>query len=123
MKPGDEHGKGTFGCIISLALIGAAVLVGIRIVPVYYAVKSFETDVKTEVSRAGAHFYSDETLVNNLVELANRNEIHLNREDVKLERLAGQVFVNIHYSTPVDFFVTERTLNFDIKASSFIGRL
>lgn len=98
-------GKGTTGCLFSLALIAAVGLAGIRVVPVYYAVKSFEADMKTEVSRAGAHFYGDEVIVNNLVELAKRNELKINREDIKLERLAGQVFVTIHYTTAVDFLL------------------
>jgi hypothetical protein len=119
----SADGKGTTGCLFSLALIAAVSLAGIRVVPVYYAVKSFETDMQTEVSRAGAHFYGDEVILNNLVELAKRNELRIEREQIKLERLAGQVFVKIHYTTSVDFIVFERDLSFDMKASSFIGRL
>ncbi len=119
----NADGKGTAGCLFSLALLAALALAGLRLFPVYYAVKSFETDMQTEVSRAGAHFYSDETIVNSLVDLAKRNEIRINREDIKLERLAGQVFVKIHYTTAVDFYLFERDLDFNLKASSFIGRL
>jgi hypothetical protein len=109
--------------MLSLALIAALALAGMRVLPVYYAVKSFEADMKTEVSRAGAHFYGDEVIINNIVELAKRNELRISREEIKLERLAGQVFVTIHYVTPVDFLILERELSFDMKASSFIGRL
>ena len=119
----NSEGKGTVGCLFSLALIAVIVIAGIRVVPVYYSVKSFEADMRTEVSRAGAHFYSDETLVKNIVDLARRNELKLKPEDVKLERMAGQIFVSLHYTTVVDFFLFERPMDFDLKASSFIGRL
>jgi hypothetical protein len=120
---GNSEGKGAVGCILFLALAAAATVAGIRLVPLYYSVKSFETDVKTEVSRAGANFYSDEILVKNVLDLARRNELRVKREDVKLERFAGQVFLTIQYNTPVDFVVFQRNVNFNIKASSFIGRL
>jgi hypothetical protein len=119
----SSEGKGAVGCILFLALAAAATVVGIRLIPIYYSVKSFETDVKTEVSRAGANFYSDEVLLKNVLDLARRNEMRIKREDIKLERLAGQVFVTIQYTTPVDFVVIQRDMKFDIKASSFVGRL
>ncbi len=119
----NAEGRGTVGCLFSLALIAVVVIAGIRVVPVYYAVKSFEADMRTEVSRAGAHFYSDETLVKNIVDLAKRNELTLKGDDVKVEHLAGQIFVKIHYTTPIDFLLFERPVDFDLKASSFIGRL
>jgi hypothetical protein len=119
----DSEGKGVTGCFVFIAVLALSAIIGARIVPVIYSVKSFETDVKTEVSRAGAQFYADEVLLNNLLDLARRNELRIKRENIKLERFAGQVFVTIHYSTLVDFIVVERNMNFDIKASSFIGRL
>jgi hypothetical protein len=119
----DSEGKGVTGCFLFLAVLALAAVLGARLIPVIYSVKSFETDVKTEVSRAGAQFYADEVLLKNLLDLARRNELRIKRENIKLERFAGQVFVTIHYSTLVDFIVFERDINFDIKASSFIGRL
>ena len=91
--------------------------------PPYFAYRSLEGDVKTEVSRAGAHLYSNDILVQNILDIAKKNEILLKKEDIKVERFAGQVQVVIHYTLPVDFIFFARTFDFDIKASSFIGRL
>jgi len=56
----------------------------IRVGPDYYAYKSFEADVKTEASRAGANFLDDETILRNVIDLARKNEIRLKEENVKM---------------------------------------
>ena len=122
MKPYNE-GKGTLGCIITLLLLAIATVATIRIGPPYFAFKSFEADLKKETSKAGANAYDDETIVKNVVDLARRNEIRLQKEDVTVERYAGQVFVSVHYALPVDLFFYEHKINMDVRTSSYVGRL
>ena len=118
-----QDGKGMVGCMFALVLLFIGGVAGIRLFPPYYAHKSFQTDVATEVSRAGAQFLDDETVMKNLLALAKRNEIRLARENIKLERFAGQLHITVNYSVPVDFIVFKRDMQFEIKASSFIGTL
>jgi hypothetical protein len=119
----DSEGKGTLGCLVSIILLGAAIIIGVRVGPPYFSYKSLEGDVSTEVSRAGAHFFSDDVLVQNILDVAKKNEIILSRENIKVERFAGQLQVIIHYSVPLDLIFFQRTMDFDIKASSYIGTL
>jgi len=119
----SHEGKGTVGCLFSILMIGIAVFVLIQAFPPYYAFKNFETDAKTEISRAGANFFDDETLIHNLLDLARKNEIRLKREQIKVERFAGQVNIRITYTVPLDLIVYQRSMDFEVKASSFIGRL
>jgi len=117
------EGKGTAGCVFFITLLGIAIFIGIRLVPLYYAYTSFETDVKTEVLRAGVHSFDDETIIRDVLDLARRNEISLTSDNVKVERSAGQVQVTIRYTVPVDFIVCRRSLRFEVKASSLMGGL
>ena len=119
----NQEGKGAVGCLLFLMVAAIVIFLTARIGPAYYANKSLEADLRTEASRAGANFLSDESIVKNVLDLARRNEIRLKRENVKLERFAGQILITVSYSVPVDLIVTERTMEFKIKASSFIGRL
>lgn len=119
----SQDGKSKLGCIFSLLILGAVAFAGVQILPPYYSGKSLETDVKAEVARAGANFMDDETVMNNVLSLARKNEIRIARENVKVERFAGQMFVTIRYTVPLDFFVYKTELPFEIKASSYIGRL
>lgn len=119
----SSEGKGAPGCLVSIILLGVMILIGVRAGPPYFAYKSLSGDVSTEVTRAGAHFFSDEVLAQNILDVAKKNEIRLKREDIKIERLAGQVQVQIHYQVPLDLIVLQRTIDFNIKASSFVGTL
>ncbi len=118
-----NEGKGTAGCLFSLFLLALAILVAFKVGPPYFAYRSLQADVKTEVSRAGAHFYDDETLTRNILDLARKNEVPLKRDEIMVERFAGQVYIKIHYTVPIDFVVYQRNVDFDIDAQSFIGRL
>ena len=120
---GNSEGKGTFGCLFSLLVLAAAVFAGVKLVPLYYSASSFESDVKTEVSRAGVNFFSDETILKDIVQLAQKNEIRISHDQIKLERLAGQVRVAIAWSEPVDFVFFQYDVPFRVNASSYMGRL
>ena len=116
-------GKGTLGCLISLVLLAAVAFVAIQAGPPYFAYKSFQGDINTEVSRAGAHFYGDDALVQNILDVAKKNSIRIKKENVKIDRFAGQVQVIVDYDVPVDFYFVQHTFNFEIRASSYIGTL
>jgi len=119
----DSEGKGLIGCVIFIVLFAIAIFLAITLGPIYYSNYSFESELKTEASRAGSHFIDDETVMKDVLDLAKRNEIQLAREDIKLERFAGQLHITVHYAVPVDLLITRRNLNFDITASSFVGAL
>ena len=122
MKSNIE-GKGLLGCIVTLLILGVMVLITIRVGPPYFAFKSFEADLKKETSRSGANGLDDETIIRNVLDLAKRNEMRLKREDISVERYAGQLFINIRYVLPLDLILYERDINLEVRTSSYIGHL
>lgn len=119
----DAEGKGTLGCLISILLVGILIFLCMQLGPPYFAYKGLETDIGTEISKAGSHFYGDDVLLQNILDVAKKNEVRLKRENIKIERFAGQVQALIEYSVPVDLYLFRHTMNFRIKASSYIGTL
>jgi len=119
----DAEGKGALGCLFTLVLIAVAAFLTVAMGPPYYAYKNLEHEVKNEASRAGANFSDDETVINNVIDLARRNEIQLKPENIKLERFAGKLTIKVHYTVPVNLIVTDHTMVFDIQAKSLVGRL
>ena len=120
---GGPEGKGMIGCMLMIVVIAVAIYLGILLTPIYYANFNFESEVRTEVTRAGAHFLDDEALTKNILDLARRNEIRITQENVSIERFAGQVHVTVQYSVPVDFIIFQRNLNFRVEESRFVGTL
>ncbi len=119
----NSEGKGLFGCIVFILLFGVAVYLAIILGPIYYSNYSFESEVKTEISRAGARFLDDEAVLKDILDIAKRNEIQLTKDNVKLERFAGQLHVTVSYVVPVDFIFMQRNMSFEIAGSTFVGAL
>jgi len=119
----DCEGKGLFGCMVSLVLMAVAIFLAIKLGPLYYSNFNLESDVKTEASRAGARFLDNETIAKEIMVMAKKNEIRIAREDITVERFAGQIHITVSYRVPVDFVIFQRDVNFEIKVSSFIGTL
>jgi hypothetical protein len=116
-------GKGTLGCVFFLALLGVAIFAAMRIGPPWFAYKGLESDFKTEVARAGAHVFTDETIIKELIAVAEKNDVELSRENISIRRFADQLEIAIHYTVTIDLLVYQRDWDFEIKSSSFIGRL
>jgi hypothetical protein len=115
----NSEGKGILGCMTAIVLLGLAIFLGIKLGPIYYSNFTFEADLKTEVSRAGSRFIDNDSIVKDVLDLAKKNEVHVTKEGIRIERFAGQVHITVQYSVPVDFAVLERDINFQIKVSSF----
>lgn len=119
----SPEGKGLVGCMLALVLFAAVIYLGIVIGPIYYSNFNFENGVKTTASRAGSRFFNDEQIRAEVMDLAKRDEIRIKRENIDVDRFAGQVHISVHYTVPVDFILFERDINFKVQASSFIGTL
>ena len=119
----NHEGKGSLGCMFLLVLFGVTIFLGIKLVPIYYASSNFESDVKTVASRAGAHSLDNETVTKDILDLAKRHEIPLPKENIRLDRVVGQLRIAVRYTVPVDFIILQHNLDFKIEVSSFVGRL
>ena len=119
----NSEGKGVLGCIFVIVVVAVAIYLGIVLAPIYYANFTLESEVKNEASRAGAHVLDDETVAKEIIDIARKSEIRLTRQNISIDRYAGQVHIDVHYAVPVDFGVFQRDLSFQIRASSFVGAL
>jgi hypothetical protein len=119
----NSEGKGLIGCIGAIILLAALIFVGIKLGPIYYSNFIFEEDIKNVTSRAGARGLKNDVIIEDILELARKNNINLTEKDasknIKIERYAGMVHIEVLYFVPVDFLVMEKTFKFEITASSF----
>ena len=116
-----SDGKGILGCIVIIVILGAAIFVAARLGPLYYSNSRFESDVKAEISRAGAQSLRDEEIIKGILAVAGKDKIRLTRENIKVDRFAGQIHVEVAYSVPLNFGLFKRDIKFEIDTSSFVG--
>jgi hypothetical protein len=119
----SSEGKSTLGCIFYLLLFIAAVYASIQVIPVYYANLNFGTDVKMEVSRAGARTLGDEKIVEELLDLARKNDVSLEKNDIKIEHFPDELRITITYCESVNLILFTKDFHFTLKESSFVGTL
>ena len=116
----DSQGKGILGCMASIFLLGAAIFLAIELGPIYYSNHDFEKDVQTEANLVGTRLLDNETVIKDILNMAANKNIRLKKENIKVERFAGQIHITVDYAVPVDYAVFKRDLNFQITVSSFI---
>ncbi|MDR1727196.1 MAG: hypothetical protein LBT74_04605 [Acidobacteriota bacterium] len=115
----DEEGKGSTGCLLTIVLLVAIAFVSFKAGPAYYRNYALDGDLQVEVSRIGARPQPQDVVVKNLIKLGEKNNIRLTKENIKVERFAGQLVVTIDYTVPVDFIVTQRDIHFVVKGTTY----
>jgi hypothetical protein len=119
----SSEGRIALGCIFYLLLFIAAVYASIQVIPIYKANLNFETDVKTEVSRAGARILDDDRITDEIINLAQKSGISLEKDDIKIEHFPGELRITVNHDESANFILFTKDFHFVVKESSFIGTL
>lgn len=118
------RGAGRIGCVLILLLSIAAGYAGYKAIPIYYRASEFEDDVRLTASRAGAHYWGEEQVIQELLGLAQGNGIPITRQQIDVRRTGGQISISVYYSIPVEI-LPGYTLQLDFRpsAKSLVGTL
>jgi hypothetical protein len=96
-----EAGTGRVGCVIWAALLGVAVLIAAKIVPVKIKTSTFY-DAIQEQAQFGS-IKGDAAIQAELWRKAQELQIPLKKEDIIVRRDVAYVYVEVHYVLNVDF--------------------
>jgi len=96
-----ERGEGNFGCILWIAVLGLAVLIGVKMVPVKIA-SSQLYDYMEEQSKFAATA-APEALAKGIVGKAKDLELPVTKDDVKVERVGDNIRMRAVFTVPVEF--------------------
>ncbi len=119
----ERKKQGSFGCMAYLVFLIVSVFLVVKYGPVYTASSNFESDLKIAASRAGARFHDSETVAKEILTLAMRHEIPIERKNIKIQRNSGQIHINVNYTRSVNLLVYQHDLDFKVSASSLVGTL
>lgn len=107
-----ERGEGRIGTLIALMLLGAAIFVGVKIIPVRINAYEFK-DFMREECRYGASRTKDEEIVKRVFQKAQELRLPLDKKNLKLERTAGEMIMSARFEVPIDLKVTQYVFRFD----------
>jgi len=108
----QERGEGRLGLLITLVVVGAAIFLGVKIIPVRITAYEFR-DVLREECRYGAVRDEDSTVVKRILDRAEELEVPLDKKNLSVKRTSKEMVISARYEQPIDLKVTTYTYRFD----------
>jgi len=108
-----EGGAGNLGCILGLALLAAAILIGVHVVPVRIAVAELQDFCEKQAEQAGMPRNSDEKMADAIFMKAVEEHLPVQKENIKVWRDSGMVHVEVKYRVVLDLLVYK--YNWDVE--------
>ena len=112
MRFDSQSGKGRFGFLVSLAVVGIAIFLVVKVVPVRIAAYNFR-DVLREEVRMAAVRNSDEVVFDRIMDAAEDLELPLEPKNLIVKRTKRRMIVRARYEQPIDLKLTTYVYKFD----------
>jgi len=109
-----QRGEGKVGLIIALFVVGIAVFLGLKIIPVRINAYEFR-DVLREECRYGAVRHDDAAVAKRIMNKAREIGIPLRADHLSVRRTTGEMIITAKYEQPIDLKVTTYVYKFDAK--------
>jgi hypothetical protein len=114
-----QRGEGRLKALVYLAFLIVAVLVAIKIVPVYVADYQLKDKMSEQAKFAIVNRYTQDQIKDNIFRTIQDLDIPATRDDVKVADTNHGIAISVNYQVPVDFLFYKTDLNF---ATSTEGR-
>lgn len=108
----SQLGEGRIGFLISLALLGAGIFVGVKIVPVRINAYEFRDYIQDEC-RYAATRNRDEEIYRSILAKAKELKLPLEKKNLHLERTMHEMVINAKYQQTIDLKFTQYVFKFD----------
>ena len=110
----SERGEGRIGLIVALALLGAGIFLGVKIIPVRVNAYEFRDFVQEEC-RFAATRNNDADIYKRIVDKARSLDIPLDKKNLTLERTTREMIITAKYEQTIDLKFTKYVFKFDQK--------
>ena len=97
-----ERGEGNLGCILWLLVLGLAVLISWKLVPVKIASAELYDFMDEQAKFAGANTTAED-VKKNILQRAKELNLPLDKDHVKVERIGDRIRMEAEYTVPVEF--------------------
>lgn len=100
-KSRGQRGEGQFGCIVGLILLGIAIFVAYKMIPVKVRTAEMRGAVVDEAKAAGTH--NDEHIRAALLAKAQQEHLPVTDQDIRITRAQSTITIDVDYVVPIDF--------------------
>ncbi len=96
-----ERGESQLGCLIGLILLGLAIFVAWKMIPVKVKAAELRQTVVDEAKSAGTH--NDDRIKAAILAKAREDELPVKEGDITIVRGQGDITVTVTYTIPIAF--------------------
>ena len=117
-KRNRERGAGSLKAIVWTVILVAFVYAAVMLIPVLINEYEFQDSLQNIARFASVNRKNNEQVKQAVLEEAQKEDLPIQAEDIKVEGSAGNVHINVDYSVTVDLKVYQWTLNFHPDATN-----
>ena len=108
----SERGEGKIGLLIALALLGAAIFVAVKVVPVRVNAYELKDFIQEEVRGASLR-RDDKAIADRIMKKAKELEVPLERKNLKINRSNSEMMISARFEQTVDLKVYRYVFRFN----------
>jgi len=107
-----ERGDGRIGFMIALALLGAGIFVGVKVIPVRVNAYEFRDFIQEECRFAATRNHDDE-IYKRIVDKAKELRLPVDKKNIHMERTMHEMIISAKYEQTIDLKVTKYVFKFE----------
>jgi predicted membrane protein len=96
-----ERGESQLGCLVGVILLGVAIFIAWKMIPVKVKAAELRQTVVDEAKSAGTH--SDDRIRGAILAKAREDNLPVTEDDIKIVRGSGEITVTVTYTIPIEF--------------------
>jgi hypothetical protein len=96
-----ERGESQLGCLVGLILLGLAIFIAWKMIPVKVKAAELRQTVVDEAKSAGTH--GDDRIKAAILAKAKEDDLPVTDQDIYIARGNGEITVRVTYTIPVAF--------------------
>ncbi len=108
-----EAGEGRSGTLFALIVLGVAIYLGVKFVPVLINVYSFRDAIDEQARFAGMPHHDDDLIKKTLLAKARELDLPIGAKEIQIERGGNQIRIRVIYTVPVETPVHTFNMKFD----------
>ena len=108
----SERGSGALKAIVWTLILASFVYVCVKVTPSLVSEYEFQDGIQTIARFASVSRQTPEQIKTNVLSEAQKDDVSVSPEDIKVEALSGNIKIHVDYSVTIDLTVYQLTLNF-----------
>ena len=98
-----QRGESKVGCVISIIVFLAAVIIAVKTVPVLVSMAELDSEITTLAERASISRYTNKVIVSRILQKAEDVDLPVSPDQIDIERHSKEITIHVEYDVDVRY--------------------